>query len=52
MQKLFVITEDVRTMSRFGDYHLRDIIARYISQSVYMHCEKFISGNTVLLFEK
>lgn len=48
----YVITEDIRTISRFGDYHVRDIVARYISQSVLLHCTKFVSDSAIMLYEK
>ena len=48
----YVISEDIRSMSRFGDYRLKDVVARYISQSIVLHCEKFVSKNIIMLDEK
>lgn len=48
----YVIAEDIRTISRFGDYHVRDIVARYISQSLLLHCKQFVSDTAIMLYEK
>lgn len=47
----YVISEDIRSMSRFGDYRLRNIVAKYISQSIILHCEKFVAKNVIMLDE-
>lgn len=53
MKKIpYVVSEDIRTISRFGDYVVKDIIAKYISQSIKLHCEKYITRNTIMLYEK
>lgn len=52
MKKIpYVITEDIRSMSRFGDYQLRNIVAKYVSQSIVLHCEKFVAKNVIMLDE-
>ncbi len=52
MEQPYVISEDIRTMSRFGNYKLRDIVAKYISQCIFVHCESYISRKSLMLSEK
>ena len=47
----FVITEDIRSMSRFGDFTTREIVAKYVTQSTLLNCEKFITRDIIVLNE-
>ncbi len=53
MKKLpYVITEDIRTMSRFGEYSLSEQTARHVTESIRSHCETFVSKDLIMIPEK